>query len=90
MTYEKSWGGHDAHVVQVRAALAAEPGDAAALDMDYVLWTDPDVLFETNIDSCSLPRPRLLSVGAEARRFWMLRSMHGCCLLYEQAWAGGR
>ena len=37
------------------------------IDLDYVLWTDPDVLFRHDINSCSLPLPRLLSIGPEVR-----------------------
>ena len=33
--------------------------------MDFVLWTDPDVLFRQDITSCSLAQPRLLSIGPE-------------------------
>ncbi len=40
--------------------------DTAAVDTEYVLWTDPDVLFFGDIDSCTLPKPRYLSVGPDA------------------------
>lgn len=69
--------------MQVRAALPAyqerwrrqeeEQGDDAAphaqaeLDLESVLWTDPDVLFRQDINTCSLPVPRLLSIGPEVR-----------------------
>jgi hypothetical protein len=36
------------------------------VETDYVLWTDPDVVFMNNIDSCELPRPRILSIGPES------------------------
>jgi hypothetical protein len=39
---------------------------ATEVDLDYVLWTDPDVIFLEDIDSCTLPRPRILSVGPDA------------------------
>lgn len=38
------------------------------VDLETVLWTDPDVLFRRDISSCSLPAPRLLSIGPEVRR----------------------
>lgn len=41
----------------------------ATVDTDYVLWTDPDVLFYHDIDSCSLPKPRYLSIGPDAMHF---------------------
>ena len=34
---------------------------------DYVLWTDPDIIFKRHIDSCTLARPQILSVGPEMR-----------------------
>ncbi|KAK9840626.1 hypothetical protein WJX81_005387 [Elliptochloris bilobata] len=34
--------------------------------LDTVLWTDPDVLFSGDINTCSLSMPRLLSIGPEA------------------------
>ena len=33
---------------------------------DNILWTDPDVIFEGKIDSCTLPQPLILSIGPEA------------------------
>lgn len=42
------------------------PGLVGRVDMDYVLWTDPDVLFYHDIDSCTLPKPRYLSIGPDA------------------------
>lgn len=44
------------------AAAAAAP---KGVDLETVMWTDPDVLFRRDIDSCSLPKPRLLSIGPE-------------------------
>lgn len=35
-----------------------------------MLWTDPDVLFETDIDGCSLAKPRIVSIGAEVKPGW--------------------
>lgn len=35
------------------------------VDREYVLWTDPDVIFQDKIDSCTLARPQVLSVGPE-------------------------
>lgn len=37
------------------------------VELDKVLWTDPDVLFRRDIDSCSLPMPHVLSIGPEMR-----------------------
>ena len=34
----------------------------AEVDLDTVMWTDPDVLFRQDIDSCSLPMPDRKSV----------------------------
>lgn len=53
------------HPLQVRPALEARGDDISGIDFDYVLWTDPDVLFMQDIDGCSLPRPRLVSIGPE-------------------------
>ena len=39
----------------------------AAVGKEYVLWTDPDVLFLGQIDSCTLSKPQVLSVGPEVR-----------------------
>ena len=33
---------------------------------DYILWTDPDVIFAGDINSCTLPKPLILSIGPEA------------------------
>ena len=40
------------------------------VDKDYVLWTDPDVLFRGSITSCTLARPQVLSIGPELRMGW--------------------
>ncbi|GBF93900.1 hypothetical protein Rsub_06899 [Raphidocelis subcapitata] len=37
------------------------------VDLEHVIWTDPDVLFREDIDSCTLPRPPLVSIGPEIR-----------------------
>lgn len=52
------------------AAALATP---AGVDLETVLWTDPDVLFRRNINSCSLPKPRLLSIGPEVGGSLQLR-----------------
>ena len=39
----------------------------AAVSKEYVLWTDPDVIFRGHIDSCTLAKPQILSVGPELR-----------------------
>ncbi len=41
--------------------------ELAAVSKEYVLWTDPDVLFRGHIDSCTLAKPQILSVGPEMR-----------------------
>ena len=41
-----------------------------SVDREYVLWTDPDVIFQDKIDSCTLARPPVLSVGPELRMGW--------------------
>lgn len=48
---------------KVRAEVKAR--QLANIDTEYALWSDPDVLFEQDINSCSLPKPRLVSIGAE-------------------------
>jgi hypothetical protein len=35
------------------------------IDLEYVLYTDTDVLFFKDIDSCSLPKPSVISIGPE-------------------------
>ncbi|KAI7846309.1 hypothetical protein COHA_000146 [Chlorella ohadii] len=57
--YERRWQKLDGGA----AARAAPRG----IDLETVMWTDPDVLFRHDIDSCSLPKPRLLSIGPELR-----------------------
>ena len=42
----------------------------AAVSKEYVLWTDPDVIFRGHIDSCTLAKPQILSVGPELRMGW--------------------
>lgn len=44
--------------------------DLKLVDQDYVLWTDPDILFRGSIDSCTLAKPQVLSVGPEMRMGW--------------------
>jgi lipopolysaccharide biosynthesis glycosyltransferase len=34
--------------------------------MEYVLWTDPDVMFQSDLNASTLPKPRLLSVSTDA------------------------
>ena len=41
--------------------------ELAAVDKEHVLWTDPDVIFRGDIDSCTLAKPQILSVGPEFR-----------------------
>jgi hypothetical protein len=40
----------------------------AQVDTKYILWTDPDVVFYKNIDSCTIPKPHILSVGPDASK----------------------
>ncbi|GBG00625.1 hypothetical protein Rsub_13366 [Raphidocelis subcapitata] len=35
------------------------------VDRDYVIWTDPDVLFRSDISTCTLGKPPVLSIGPE-------------------------
>ena len=44
--------------------------DMATVNREFVLWTDPDVIFRGAIDSCTLAQPRVLSVGPEFRMGW--------------------
>lgn len=39
--------------------------DMEEVDMKFVLYTDVDVMFQRDIDSCSLPHPKLMLVGPE-------------------------
>eukprot|EP01025_Chloroclados_australasicus_P016634 TRINITY_DN1841_c0_g2_i13.p1 TRINITY_DN1841_c0_g2~~TRINITY_DN1841_c0_g2_i13.p1 ORF type:complete len:385 (-),score=9.05 TRINITY_DN1841_c0_g2_i13:2183-3241(-) len=39
--------------------------DTDQYDTEYVLYTDSDVVIMQNIDSCNLPKPKILSMGAE-------------------------
>ena len=41
--------------------------ELAAISKDYVMWTDPDVVFKDSMDSCTLAKPQILSVGPEMR-----------------------
>jgi hypothetical protein len=38
----------------------------AKLDTRHVLWTDPDVIFYKDINSCTIPSPHIMSVGPES------------------------
>ncbi|KAL6047886.1 hypothetical protein QOT17_020015 [Balamuthia mandrillaris] len=40
--------------------------DPEEVDMDYVLWTDSDVIFQKDLNSISLPKPRLFSMAPDA------------------------
>ena len=42
----------------------------AAVSREYVLWTDADIIFRGPIDSCTLAKPQILSVGPELRMGW--------------------
>lgn len=64
--YEERWARHN-----------AEHGVPAGVDLDYVLWTDPDVLFRHDVNSCTLPAPKLLSIGPEVGAGgWVLAGGH--------------
>lgn len=41
--------------------------DRELFDLDYVLYTDTDVLFFNDFNECSLPKPRVLYLGPEAQ-----------------------
>ena len=57
-----------------------------------MLWTDPDVLFRSPVDGCSLPRPRLLSIGAESApgSVWNCGVMYVCVRICGGPGAGLR
>lgn len=55
-----------ARVETMFARLAEHSHHVPEYNREYILWTDPDVIFESNIDSCTLPRPLILSIGPEA------------------------
>jgi hypothetical protein len=40
--------------------------DDQAIDTEYVLWTDPDVMFEADVNSSILGKPRFLAIGPDA------------------------
>lgn len=46
-------------------AKARELVDPSGVDLDFVLWTDPDVMFFSDIDACTLPKPHILSAAPE-------------------------
>ena len=53
------------------ASMSAEfRRDLKAVDREYVFWTDPDILVRGSIDSCTLAKPRVLSIGPELRMGW--------------------
>ncbi len=59
-------------IVAIMSRVEKMMGDLALLghkvpryDTQHILWTDPDVIFEQPIDSCTLPEPYILSVGPE-------------------------
>ena len=39
-----------------------------SIDTNYALWTDPDVIFYKDIDSCTIPKPHIMSVGPDASK----------------------
>lgn len=38
------------------------------LDTSFALWTDPDVLFGQDINSCTIPKPHIMSIGPESTK----------------------
>ena len=44
--------------------------DLKLVNQKYVLWTDADILFRGSIDSCTLAKPQVLSVGPDKRMGW--------------------
>jgi hypothetical protein len=52
-------------VEKMMTKLAASGYQVPTYSRENILWTDPDVIFEGPIDSCTLPRPFILSVGPE-------------------------
>ena len=55
---------------QLSSISASLRRDLKEVDREYVLWTDPDVLFRGSIDSCTVAKPQVLSVGPEMRMGW--------------------
>ena len=53
-------------VEYLMTALAGKGHHVPDYSRDNILWTDPDVIFEGKIDSCTLPQPGILSIGPEA------------------------
>lgn len=56
---------YDRRIQEQAGAAGMATTAAKPVDLEKVLWTDPDVLFVHDIDSCSLPTPNLLSIGPE-------------------------
>jgi hypothetical protein len=40
-------------------------GGLGDVDTEYVLYTDADIMFLSDINSCSLPKPAIMSIGPE-------------------------
>jgi len=47
--------------------------DRQNVDHELVLYTDADVVFTRDINSCTLPRPKVALVGPEVGLCWGLR-----------------
>lgn len=52
---------------RTRAPLPALP---PTMDASMALWSDPDVLFRHDMDTCSIPAPKLVALGPEASAGW--------------------
>ena len=52
-------------VQKMMTKLARSGHQVPTYSKENILWTDPDVIFEGPINSCTLPRPLILSIGPE-------------------------
>lgn len=53
-------------IEKMMASLAEGGLQVPQYSKENILWTDPDVIFQGKIDSCTLPQPHILSIGPEA------------------------
>jgi hypothetical protein len=53
-------------IEKMMASLAEDGLQVPQYSKENILWTDPDVIFQGKIDSCTLPQPHILSIGPEA------------------------
>ena len=62
--------------------------DRTRVDLDFVLWTDTDVVFMNDINACKLPKPDIISAGPGITKFDSTRFSFG--VMYLNAKEFGR